>query len=98
MINFRKTIENKLETDEKFRERRGKDKGLVQLLSAKYPMILMFAQQNGVSIESMIAMFQDYSSMDRIWRKVLEERPEIRGKDYGDKSQLEYEVIKQLNG
>ncbi len=35
-------------------------------------------------------------SLDRKWRKILEENPELRGQDYGEKEILEVEKQREL--
>lgn len=49
-----------------------------------------------MSIEGLAAAVQDYASMDRAWRKSLEEHPELRGEDYDSKDQLEAETMNNL--
>ena len=68
-----------LKDEPRFRERHNKDRGIVNLLQSKYHTIL------DVPKETLIAFIQDANSMDRYWRKLTGENPELRGKDYNTK-------------
>lgn len=81
-------VEQYLETEPRARERKEKDRALVNLLLRRYPEL------GTVKKDTLIDMVKDYNSMDRCWRLVLNERPELRGTDYEDKAMLEQE--KQL--
>ncbi len=93
---LRKGVESYLERTELFRERKNKDKGIVNLLMRKYGWLDDAIKSGAVSKDSVVAMVQDYASMDRAWRKVLEERPELRGSDYENKAELEHDARVQL--
>lgn len=80
---LKKDVENYLEQLEAFRERKHKDAGLANLLMRRYKVL------QSLSRETVIAIVQDYTSMDRVWRQILEQRPELRGKDYDEKVALE---------
>lgn len=76
----------------KFRERKSKDRGIVNLLCERYPSL------KDVPKEHIIAAVQDYASMDRAWRQILsrETNAHLRGKDYDDKEALELEKQREL--
>lgn len=93
---FRKSVEKYLETAAPFRERKNKDVGIVNLLMRKYPKIAEAIETRLITKENVVSIVQDYASMDRAWRKVLEERPELRGSDYEQKAELEADVRQQL--
>lgn len=75
-----------LESEPKARERRNKDRAIVNILIKKYPML-----GESVPKEVLIGFVKEHNSMDRYWRKILEERTDLRGDDYGDKDGLEIE-------
>ena len=88
-------IEEYLEKQPLFRERKNKDRGIVNLLINRYG--LHHAIERGIlTKERITAIVQDHASMDRMWRKSLEENPKWRGKDYDDKDQLEKAKMSEL--
>jgi len=58
------------------RERRFKDKHIIQKLKSKF-IALGF-----VSDAELVEFVAEYTLYDRYWRKILEERKDLRGKDY----------------
>lgn len=95
-MNFKTSIENRLKEDTHFRERRNKDAGLVRMLIARYPGLMYVVEQRLLSFEALIEMVHDYASMDRAWRKALEENVDLRGQDYDDKDRLELEKMAEM--
>lgn len=88
-------VEDYLKEQPLFRERRNKDRGIANLLINRYG--LHHAIQSGLlTKDRIIAIVQDYASMDRMWRKLLERYPEFRGKDYDDKDNLEVSKMVEL--
>lgn len=77
-----------LENEPRFRERRNKDRGIVNLLMRKYYDLNKAIETSLISKDVIVAIVQDYASMDRQWRKTLEERSELRGTDYDQKDEL----------
>ena len=75
-----------LELKPEARERKNKDKYLLEILTKKYPDVA----------KNLIEIVHEYTLLDRYWRKILEEREELRGKDYNDKVALEQEKILEL--
>jgi hypothetical protein len=67
-----------------FRERKNKNVGIAKLLVAQFHLEI-----DPVIIEKLIV--ESYS-LDRAWRKTLEENPNLRGTDYEDKVILEQET------
>ncbi len=49
-----------------------------------------------ISKENMSEMVGEILSLDRKWRKILEENPDLRGTDYKDKARLEEEKLVEL--
>lgn len=88
-------VQDYLENQPLFRERKNKDRGIVNLLINRYG--LQYAIERGeITKERLVALVQDFSSMDRSWRKTLEEKPSLRGSDYDQKDQLEVKAIRGL--
>lgn len=84
-----------LESEPQFRERSKKDRGIVNLLINKYGLQPAIARGE-ITKDRIIAMVQDYASMDRAWRKSLEDNPKWRGKDYDEKDELEAKKMSEL--
>ncbi len=93
---LRDAIEKYLIAQPKARERVNKDRAVVNVLLSTHINIYMLIQRGEVTKDELVAFVQDYNSMDRAWRKVLEERPELRGSDYESKDELEKEVQRSL--
>lgn len=77
-------IINYLRRESRFRERKNKDRGIVNLLIERYPSL------ETIDKKILVDVVRDFNSMDRLWRKILSE-PEneyLRGKDYYDKIEL----------
>lgn len=89
-------ITRKLEDDVSFRERKNKDKGIAQVVAAHHWGIMAALNDGSITIESLTEAFQEYASLDRCWRKILEERQELRGTDYDDKDELERRKLEEL--
>lgn len=79
-----------LTSEPRFRERRAKDRGIVNLLMEKYPKLQEIDKQ------LLIDAVQDYNSMDRYWRLLTSEHVELRGEDYGDKKVYEQKKEMEL--
>ncbi len=90
-MTIKQTIANYLETEERFRERKNKDRGIVNLLMRRFPHLDKAIKDGVLSKDQVIDLVQDYTSMDRAWRQTLEQQPELRGTDYDDKERLEQE-------
>jgi hypothetical protein len=83
-MTIKQQIYEYLEKETRFRERRNKDRGIVNLLVMKYPVL------REISKDILVEVVRDYNSMDRYWRMVLDkERPDWRGSDYGTKDIVE---------
>jgi hypothetical protein len=79
-----------------FRERKNKDRGMVNLLMKKYGGLKKAIDEGLISKEAVIAIVQDYASMDRAWRQALEQNENLRGKDYDEKDHLEEKKLEEL--
>jgi hypothetical protein len=82
MKTFKQKVKEYLENEPRFRERSNKDRGIINMLIIKYPMI------SSIRKETFISIVQDYSTMDRYWRQILDENEGLRGRDYVDKKRL----------
>lgn len=89
-------VKKYLEVQPLFRERKNKDRGMVNLLMEQYPALKQVINEGIITKESLIAIVQDYATMDRAWRKILEEDEELRGSDYNDKDKLESKTMENL--
>lgn len=79
-----------------FRERKNKDRGIVNLLMKKHGGLAAAIKQGVISKEAVTAIVQDYATYDRAWRQALEKNVDIRGKDYDEKDHLEAEKQREL--
>jgi hypothetical protein len=90
------TVMEYLVAEPKFRERRNKDRGMVNLLMKKYHKLKEVIDMGLIDKETVINMIQDYASMDRAWRQALEKNPRLRGTDYDQKEELENKKMEEL--
>lgn len=95
---LRASIEKYLEEEPKARERSNKDHAIVNVLlsDAKFIPLQILVKREEITRDQLTRFVQDYNSMDRAWRKILEERPELRGSDYENKDELEAETQAEL--
>lgn len=91
---LRASIEKYLEQEPRARERSNKDRAIVNVLltDAKYMPLAIMVKKGEITRDMLTRFVQDNNSMDRAWRKILEERPELRGSDYENKAELEHET------
>lgn len=88
-MTHQKQILDYLESQPKFRERRNKDKGIVNLLAKRYPTFGRAISSGEITKKVAVAILQDYTTYDRSWRQMLEKHPHLRGSDYPQKATLE---------
>ena len=77
-----KKVLDYLVDEPRFRERKNKDRGIVNLLVEKYPEL------KSVRKETLIEAVREFSSLDRAWRQALERDASLRGSDYLEKETL----------
>lgn len=82
-------VEQYLKDKPQFRERAMKDRGIVNLLLQRYGL-------GGIDPKIIVGLVQDYATMDRAWRQILESQPELRGNDYNDKERLISRKLEEL--
>lgn len=75
-----------------FRERKNKDRGIVNILISRHYKLGEAIRTGVLSKDFVTEAMKEYASMDRAWRQALEQDPNLRGKDYGDKEKLEQEA------
>ena len=78
-------IKNYLIAEPRARERTLHQRGMVNLLLEDYPEL------QEIPKDKLVDFCHDFESYCRIWRKVLSENPELRGKDYDTKEIIEQE-------
>ncbi len=93
-MTIKESVEDYLRAEPKFRERKNKDRGMVNMLMKRYGGLNEVIVAGVLSKDAIIAIVQDYATMDRSWRQALEHNPDLRGTDYDEKVRLEQE--KQL--
>lgn len=71
-----------LENEPRARERRNKDRAIVNLLLKHYPSLA------SVKKEILVEFVKDHNTLDRSWRQLLQEYPRLRGSDYDQKEVL----------
>lgn len=85
---MRNELTNYLEVQPLARERKNKARAIGNVLIQKYNL--------DISKDFMMEIVADAVNADRMWRKILEERPDLRGKDYDDKEVLEQQKQVEL--
>lgn len=90
-MKLQEIVKDYLEEEPKFRERRNKDRGIVNLLMRRYPKLKFVIETGAISKKEIIEIVQDHASMDRYWRKHTLENKSLRGFDYDDKKICEQE-------
>lgn len=71
-----------LKREIRFRERKNKDRGIVNLLIQRYPSL------ETIPKDILVDVVRDFNSMDRLWRLALREDESLRGADYEQKEEL----------
>ena len=94
-MSLKTIVEENLRDYPQFRERKNKDDCLTDLLIKKYGLGNL-VKEGWMSRSTIKSIVQDYSSMDRAWRKCLEDHPHLRGSDYDDKDKLEVKKMEEL--
>ena len=74
----------------KARERKNKNRTVAYVLQQKHPAL------QTIELNLLEIIIKESGTLDRQWRKMLEEYPAFRGNDYGDKKKLEQEKMIEL--
>ena len=72
------------------RERRNKNRAIANVLKTNYPELKNFDKT------FLVRIIREANTLDREWRKVLQEKPELRGSDYNQKDVLEEKKLIEL--
>lgn len=72
-----------LKKEPRARERKNKNRAIGNVLKNKYYNNLM-----GIEQARMADIVSEVLTLDRQWRKILEENPDLRGTDYKEKVEL----------
>ena len=91
-MKLKTTVHDYLVKQPLFRERRNKDRGIVNILISRHYKLGEAIRTGVLSKEFVIEAMKEFSSMDRYWRQALEQEPELRGRDYDDKEKVEQEA------
>lgn len=78
------------------RERKNKNKVISKMVWDRYTYCTEVAGTNTISKKHISDMVGEILNLDRKWRLILKENPELRGTDYGDKEMLEVEKQREL--
>jgi len=85
-------VKSKLIKHPEYRERHKKAEFVARWLRLKYPTILGSIER----LKTIEDMVDEVINVERYWRKVLQEHPELRGKDYQSKKAVEEEKMLEL--
>ena len=91
-MNMKNAVIGYLKDEPKFRERKNKDRGIVNLLMRRYAPIRVAIETGVISKDLLTDIVKDHASMDCAWRQALEHDPSLRGSDYDEKDRLEQEA------
>lgn len=89
-MTIKDKIKKKLEDFPQFRERRFRSTRLA-ILSLRDLDLEDKHKESRLTLEDLVAFAKKYDSYRHEWDKVMEENPELRGQDYGDKKIVEQE-------
>lgn len=97
-MTYKQVLTKHLESHFEHRERKYKDAGMVDVMlaSLKFPAIRKAVEGGLIKKQELLDFIRTYSSLDRDWRQILEERKDLRGSDYGEKVELEVKKQKEL--
>lgn len=85
---MKEEVINYLKSDERFRQRKNKWKGIANLLVKKYNL--------DIDPKKLMDIIADASSMDRVWRDTLLNNESLRGSDYLEGEKLAIEKQREL--
>lgn len=89
-MTLRENVERYLENEPRARERKLRSRAVVNILLEFYPGLTGHK-------DTLIEFCKDYETATRVWRDVLQFRPDLRGSDYGDKKVLEQNTMLKLD-
>jgi len=77
-----------LKVEPKARERKNKNRAIANLLIKNYSL--------SIDKELLITLVKEANTLDREWRKILEQNVTLRGSDYNEKEKLVDNKLKEL--
>lgn len=83
-------MEQFLKAVPKARERRKKDKAIAAILQKKHSALL------DIPLEKLEPMMTEVLALDRYWRLLLKNNPDLRGSDYDTKEEYEEKAKEDL--
>jgi len=78
------------------RERKNKDRAIVNLLLTRFQGLRTAIENNMTTKEELTRFVKAHATYDRGWRKVTEENEDLRGSDYEEKAELEHRTQTDL--
>ncbi len=81
-------LKDLLEQEPKARERKYKNRAIAKIIQSKYTI--------QISTSALQEIVGEVLTLDRSWRKTLEDNPHLRGTDYKDKDELEQKAMINL--
>ena len=95
-MSLKHRVKNYLESEPLYRERKNKDRGAVNILIERHQSLRNALEQRIVTKDDIVAILQEYNTLDRHWRLILKEILRLRGSDYDEKDELEAKAITAL--
>lgn len=81
-------LQEYLQIEPRARERKNKNRAIGNVILEDYYL--------DIPKQTMSEIVAEILTYDRVWRKILEENPALRGMDYLDKQKLENEIVSVL--
>lgn len=85
-----------LKQEPRARERKNKNRAIGNVILEKYSSQFPLYSDTKEDKAKMADIVGEILSLDRKWRKILEENPDLRGSDYKEKDKLEEDYQKSL--
>lgn len=85
-----------LKSEPRARERKNKNRAIGNVILEKYSSQFPLYGDTKEDKAKMADIVGEILSLDRKWRKILEENPDLRGTDYKDKEILEQNKMLEL--
>lgn len=83
-------LKDLLEKQPQARERKFKNRAIARVLQGQFTALV------DISIETLTEAVGESLTLDRQWRKLLADNPDLRGKDYDEKTELEQKAQIEL--
>lgn len=89
---MKKDLYQYLVNEPRARERKFKDRGVVNVLINKP----RYHELRNIDKETLVEFVREHETYMRSWRQILEKTPELRGKDYETKQKAVKNKLKEL--